>query len=174
MTRRLTEPRLVVATHNRGKLDEIRALVGDHPVELVSAGDLGLPEPAETEASFLGNARIKAHAAARATGLPALADDSGIEVDALGGAPGVHTADWAETPAGRDFVQAMTRTWEALEAARRAGAAHRALPLHAGAGLARRSRRGLRGHDRGPLRLADARDARVTATTRCSSRTVMT
>jgi XTP/dITP diphosphohydrolase len=117
VTRRLVEPRLVVATHNRGKLAEIRALVGDHPVELVSAGDLGLPEPAETEASFLGNARIKAHAAAKATGLPALADDSGIEVDALGGAPGVHTADWAETSNGRDFARAMARTWAALEAA---------------------------------------------------------
>ena len=118
MSRRLVEPRLVVATHNRGKLAEIRALIGDRPVALVSAGELGLPEPAETEASFLGNARIKAHAAARATALPALADDSGIEVDALGGAPGVHTADWAETPSGRDFGHAMTRTWEALEAAR--------------------------------------------------------
>jgi XTP/dITP diphosphohydrolase len=117
VTRRLVEPRLVVATHNRGKLAEIRALIGDRPVELVSAGELGLPEPAETETSFLGNARIKAHAAARATGCPALADDSGIEVDALGGAPGVHTADWAETPAGRDFAAAMTRTWAALEAA---------------------------------------------------------
>jgi XTP/dITP diphosphohydrolase len=117
VSRRLVEPRLVVATHNRGKLAEIRALIGDRPVELVSAGALGLPEPAETETSFLGNARIKAHAAARATGSPALADDSGIEVDALGGAPGVHTADWAETPNGRDFRLAMTRTWEALEAA---------------------------------------------------------
>jgi XTP/dITP diphosphohydrolase len=117
VTRRLVEPRLVVATHNRGKLAEIRALLGDRPVELVSAGELGLPEPAETETTFLGNARIKAHAAARATGGPALADDSGIEVDALGGAPGVHTADWAETPNGRDFVRAMTRTWAALEAA---------------------------------------------------------
>ena len=90
-------------------------------MELVPAAELGLAEPAETEASFLGNARIKAHAAARASGLPALADNSGIEVDALGGAPGVHTADWAETPNGRDFVRAMTRTWEALE---RAGAPH--------------------------------------------------
>jgi XTP/dITP diphosphohydrolase len=117
VTRRLVEPRLVVATHNRGKLAEIRALIGAHPVELVAAGDLGLPEPEETETSFLGNARIKAHAATRATGLPALADDSGIEVDALDGAPGVHTADWAVTPDGRDFRLAMTRTWEALEAA---------------------------------------------------------
>jgi XTP/dITP diphosphohydrolase len=115
VTRRLAGGRLVAATHNRGKLEEIRDLLGAWPLEVVSAADLGLPEPAETEASFLGNARIKAHAAARASGLPALADDSGIEVDALDGAPGVHTADWAETPGGRDFVQAMTRTWEALE-----------------------------------------------------------
>ena len=76
---------------------------------------MGLPEPEETEATFVGNARIKAHAATLATGLPALADDSGIEVEALGGAPGVYTADWAMTPDGRDFVQAMTRTWAELE-----------------------------------------------------------
>lgn len=78
---------------------------------------MGLPEPVETEETFVGNARIKAHAAAQAMQMPALADDSGIEIDALGGAPGVHTADWAETPAGRDFTMAMTRTWEKLEAA---------------------------------------------------------
>lgn len=123
--RRLTEPRLVVATHNAGKLAEFEALLAAYPVTLTSAGALGLAEPAETEESFVGNARIKAHAAARASGLPALADDSGIEIDALGGAPGVHTADWAEGPGGRDFVRAMTRAWEALErtgapAARRA------------------------------------------------------
>lgn len=117
MTRRLTEPRLVAATHNQGKLDEIVHLLAGHPVAVVSAKALGLPEPEETEASFLGNARIKAHAAARASGLPALADDSGLELDALGGAPGVRTADWAQTPDGRDFCHAMTRTWEALEAA---------------------------------------------------------
>ncbi len=110
MTRRLDAPRLVVATHNRGKLEEFRTLLAGQPVELVSAGDLGLPEPAETEASFLGNARIKAHAAARGSGLPALADDSGLEVDALGGAPGVHTADWAEGQDGRDFGRAMRLT----------------------------------------------------------------
>ena len=114
MTRRLTGP-LVVATHNRGKLEEIAALLAPWPVQVMSAADLGLPEPAETEATFLGHARIKAHAAARTSGLPALGDDSGIEVDALGGAPGVHTADWAVTPGGRDFVQAMTRTWAELE-----------------------------------------------------------
>lgn len=109
--------RLVVATHNTGKLEEIAALLEPFGIEVTSAGALGLPEPEETEASFVGNARIKAHAAAQATGLPALADDSGLEVAALGGAPGVHTADWAETPSGRDFAMAMQRTWDALEAA---------------------------------------------------------
>ncbi len=117
MTRRFSGDRLVVATHNAGKLEEIRHLFGARAFSIVSAADLGLPEPAETETSFLGNARIKAHAAAKAASLTALADDSGIEVDALGGAPGVFTADWAETPQGRDFTHAMTRTWEALEAA---------------------------------------------------------
>lgn len=117
MTRRLEARRLVVATHNRGKQAEIAALLAPFGIEVVSAADLGLAEPAETETTFVGNARIKAHAAAQATGLPALADDSGIEVDALDGAPGVYTADWAETPQGRDFVQAMTRTWDALEEA---------------------------------------------------------
>jgi XTP/dITP diphosphohydrolase len=116
VTRAFTGDRLVVATHNRGKLEEIAALLAAYPVEVVSAADLGLPEPAETETSFLGNARIKAHVATRASGLPALADDSGIEIDALGGAPGVYTADWAETGNGRDFVQAMTRAWGELEA----------------------------------------------------------
>jgi len=113
--RRLAGDRLVVATHNRGKLAEIAQLIAPYRIWAVGAAELGLPEPPETEETFLGNARIKAHAAARATGLPALADDSGIEVEALGGAPGVHTADWAETPAGRDFMVAMERTWTALE-----------------------------------------------------------
>ena len=119
MTRRFEGGRLVAATHNAGKLDEIRDLLAPWSVEVVSAGELGLAEPEETEETFVGNARIKAHAAAKASGLPALADDSGIEVDALGGAPGVHTADWAMLPGGgRDFVQAMTRTWAELEDAR--------------------------------------------------------
>lgn len=113
---RFTEPRLVLASHNAGKLEEIGRLLEPFGVDVVSVAALGLPEPAETEDSFIGNARIKAHAAARASGLPALADDSGIEVEGLDGAPGVYTADWAETPNGRDFGMAMQRTWRELEA----------------------------------------------------------
>lgn len=105
----------MVATHNRGKLEEIAALLKPFGITCISAAEMGLAEPEETETTFVGNARIKAHAAAQATGLPALADDSGIEVEGLGGAPGVYTADWAMTPTGRDFVQAMTRTWAELE-----------------------------------------------------------
>lgn len=116
MTRKFTGDRLLVATHNAGKLEEMAALLAPHGVSVVGAAELGLPEPEETETTFVGNARIKAHAAARATGLPALADDSGIEIDALDGAPGVHTADWAETPQGRDFALAMTRAHRELEA----------------------------------------------------------
>lgn len=115
--RKFTEKRLVVATHNKGKLEEISALLEPFSVDVTSAGALGLAEPAETESTFVGNARIKAHFAAKASGLPALADDSGISIDALGGAPGVYTADWAETPHGRDFVLAMTRAWTVLETA---------------------------------------------------------
>ncbi|MCA3506741.1 MAG: non-canonical purine NTP pyrophosphatase [Rhodobacter sp.] len=115
--RKFTEPRLVLASHNAGKREEIERLLQPFGVDVVSVEALGLPEPAETEDSFIGNARIKAHTAARASGMPALADDSGIEVEALGGAPGVYTADWAETPQGRDFGIAMRRTWEAVDAA---------------------------------------------------------
>lgn len=116
--RKLEGGKLVVATHNKGKLEEIAHLLQPYGIDVTSAGELGLAEPEETEATFVGNARIKAHAAAQATGLPALSDDSGITIDGLGGAPGVYTADWAETPKGRDFHMAMTRTWEKLEAAR--------------------------------------------------------
>lgn len=105
--RQLDGGQLVLATHNRGKIAEIVALLAPLGVRVVSAPELGLSEPAETEDSFVGNARIKAIAAARATGLPSLADDSGLELDALGGAPGVYSADWAETPTGRDFDRAM-------------------------------------------------------------------
>lgn len=113
--RKFSGTQLLVATHNRGKLEEIAKLLERFAISVTSAGDLGLPEPAETEDSFVGNARIKAHAAAQATGLPALSDDSGITIDALDGAPGVYTADWAETASGRDFVMAMRKTWAKLE-----------------------------------------------------------
>lgn len=113
--RRFTEKELLVATHNQGKLEEIAHLFADYDIFIRGAKELNLIEPAETETSFVGNSRIKAHAAAKATGLPALADDSGICVDALGGAPGVYTADWAETPNGRDFDMAMQRVHEELE-----------------------------------------------------------
>ncbi len=114
--RRFAGNRLVVASHNKGKVEEITALLSGFPIRILSARDLGLAEPPETEATFAGNARIKAHAAARATGLPSLADDSGLCVDALGGMPGVWTADWAETPTGRDFDMAMARVCRLLDA----------------------------------------------------------
>lgn len=116
--RRFAGDHLLVATHNKGKLEEIADLLAPFGVTLSSNADHGLPEPAETETTFVGNARIKAHAAAQATGLPALSDDSGITIDGLGGAPGVYTADWAETPQGRDFGMAMERAWAELEAAK--------------------------------------------------------
>ena len=106
--------KLVVATHNDGKLEEVRALFSNKSVEILSSKSLDLPEPLETEDNFIGNARIKAHSASKITGLPALGDDSGITIDALNGAPGVYTADWAETPNGRDFFLAMKKTQEAL------------------------------------------------------------
>ena len=116
MRRQFDGTRLLIATHNAGKLDEMRQLFAPLGVEVVGSAEMNLAEPVETEDNFIGNARIKARSAVEATGLPALADDSGIEVDALNGAPGVYTADWAETPNGRDFKMAMTRTWEELEA----------------------------------------------------------
>ncbi|OYW58502.1 MAG: non-canonical purine NTP pyrophosphatase [Rhodobacterales bacterium 12-65-15] len=108
--------RLLVATHNRGKLEEIADLFGPYGVTVTGAAELGLPEPEETETTFAGNARLKAHAAAQASGMVALADDSGLAVDALGGAPGVFTADWATTASGRDFTVGMARVWAELEA----------------------------------------------------------
>ena len=114
--RRLEGTELVLASHNAGELREIRALVEPFGFQVRSAADFGLTEPDETEDTFAGNARIKAHHAARETGLPALSDDSGIEVEALGGAPSVYTADWAETPEGRDFAMAMETVWTKLEA----------------------------------------------------------
>ena len=105
---------LLVATHNAGKLEEIAALLQPFGVKVVGAAEMNLPEPDETETTFVGNARIKAHAAAQATGLPALSDDSGLEIVDLGDAPGVYTADWAETETGRDFVMAMARAHDEL------------------------------------------------------------
>ena len=106
-----TISKIVVASHNEGKVREIRDLLRPFGVETVSAGELNLPEPEETETTFAGNAKLKARAAANASGLPALSDDSGLAVDALGGDPGIYAARWAEKPAseggGRDFDMAM-------------------------------------------------------------------
>lgn len=115
MSRKFTDKQLLIATHNRGKLEEMVELFETYGLELSSNADHNLPEPEETETTFVGNARIKAHAACQATGLPALSDDSGITIDGLDGAPGVYTADWAETPNGRDFKMAMERSWRELE-----------------------------------------------------------
>jgi XTP/dITP diphosphohydrolase len=107
--------RLVIASHNEGKVREIADLLAPYGIELVSAGKLGLPEPQETGASFAENAALKAEAAARSSGLPALADDSGLEVKALAGEPGIHSARWGgET---RDFGLAMERVHRELVAA---------------------------------------------------------
>jgi len=114
--RRFAGDTLLVATHNAGKLEEIADLLKPYGVRVIGAAEKGLAEPDETETTFVGNARIKAHAAARATGLPALSDDSGIEIEALGGAPGVYTANWAETENGRDFHMAMQRAHDELVA----------------------------------------------------------
>ena len=115
--RKFTGQTLLVATHNAGKLEEFQQILGPLGITVTSAKEHGLPEPEETGTTFVENARLKAHAAAKATGLPALADDSGLEVAALDGAPGVYTADWAETPAGRDFIMAMEKTHAKLIAA---------------------------------------------------------
>jgi XTP/dITP diphosphohydrolase len=97
--------RLVIATHNPGKLAEMRELLAPYGIDAISAGELGLPEPEETGMTFRDNARIKAGAAAKASGLPAFADDSGLAVDALGGAPGIHSARWAGPD--KNFARAM-------------------------------------------------------------------
>ena len=124
--RALEDKRIVVASHNKGKLAEIAALIAPFGLEAKSAAEYGLPEPEETGTTFEENAYIKAFAAATATGLPALSDDSGLCVDALGGAPGVYTADWAETGAGRDFVMAMRKVEHLLQEERATTAQKRA------------------------------------------------
>jgi XTP/dITP diphosphohydrolase len=112
MARRLTG-RIVIATHNSGKLAEMQELLAPYGVSCVSAGALGLPEPVENGTMFAENAAIKAHAAAKASGLPALSDDSGVCIDALDGAPGLFTADWAGRPA--NFKQAFDRVERELK-----------------------------------------------------------
>lgn len=114
MARRFVLPKLVVATHNRGKAGEIRTMLAPFGVEIVSAGDLGLPSPDETGTTFEDNATLKALAAVRASGLPCLADDSGLSVHALDHQPGVYTADW-EGPT-RDAMVGMRRIQDELEA----------------------------------------------------------
>lgn len=114
--RKLKPGRLVIASHNAGKVREIGALLEGRGLEVVSAAELDLPEPVETGTTFVANAELKARAAADLSGLPALADDSGLCVDALGGDPGVYTANWAETPDGRDWNLAMRKVEDALAA----------------------------------------------------------
>ena len=121
MSRKLGSGKLVIATHNAGKLKEIGALLDPFGIDCISAGSLGLPEPAETGTTFVANALIKARAAAEASGLPALADDSGLSVTALDGRPGVYTADWAqrqwfEGEPGRDWYMAMGKVEGMLQA----------------------------------------------------------
>ena len=115
--RKLDTKTIVVASHNAGKIREIEDLIGPFGFSAKSAAELKFEEPDETGTTFEENATIKALASAKASGLPALSDDSGLVIDALGGAPGVYTADWAATPNGRDFTKAMTDTWAKLEAA---------------------------------------------------------
>ena len=121
MSRKLGGGSLVIATHNAGKLKEIGTLLAPYGLDCISAGALGLPEPAETGTTFVENALIKARAAAEASGMAALADDSGLSVAALDGRPGVYTADWAErqwfegTP-GRDWYMAMGKVEGMLQA----------------------------------------------------------
>jgi XTP/dITP diphosphohydrolase len=112
MHRRITG-KLVIATHNPGKLAEMKELLAPHGIEVVSAGELGLPEPDETGNDFRSNAAIKAIAAAQATGLPSFADDSGIVVDALDGAPGIYSARWAGP--SKDFAAAMAQIERLLQ-----------------------------------------------------------
>ncbi len=115
--RKLQAGKLVIATHNAGKVREIADLLRGHGIETVSAAELDLPEPEETGTSFMANAEIKARSAADLSGLPALADDSGLCVDALGGDPGVYTANWAETADGtRDWTMAMGKVEDKLTA----------------------------------------------------------
>ncbi|MDB2517849.1 RdgB/HAM1 family non-canonical purine NTP pyrophosphatase [Amylibacter sp.] len=113
--RKLNEKQIVLASHNKGKLKEIGHLLKPFGISVISASDLGLNEPEETENTYAGNARIKAHFAAKASGKPALSDDSGFSVEILDGAPGVYSADWAETSNGRNFSMAMSKVWDKIQ-----------------------------------------------------------
>jgi len=121
VSRKLGGGKLVIATHNAGKLKEIAVLLAPYGLDCISAGSLGLPEPAETGRTFVENALLKARAATESSGLPALADDSGLSVAALDGRPGVYTADWAERQwfegePGRDWYMAMGKVEGMLQA----------------------------------------------------------
>jgi len=121
--RKLKPGKLVIASHNQGKVREILEMLAPYGIEPVSAADLDLPEPEETGTTFLANAELKALQAADLTGLPALADDSGLCVDALHGRPGIFSARWAEDPQGnRDWMRAMERVWREVEATEPDGA----------------------------------------------------
>ena len=113
MARKFDGKKLVIASHNKGKLVEIRDLLADYVPDIVSAGDLGLPEPDETGTTFIANAELKALASALGSGLPALADDSGLAVNALGGDPGIYSARWAGP--NKDFDFAMRRIEDLLK-----------------------------------------------------------
>lgn len=112
MPRRFTESKLVIASHNQGKVREIGALLRPFDIDVVSVGEIDLPEPEETEHSFIGNADLKARAAAMASGLPALADDSGLACTALDGAPGIYSARWGGKT--KNFDLAMSRVHRSL------------------------------------------------------------
>ena len=127
MSRKFTEDKLVLASHNPGKVREISALLDPFNVDVVSAGDLGLPEPEETGQTFIANAELKALASARGSGLVALADDSGLAVDALDGAPGIYSARWGGPD--KDFNVAMKRVIDELGDADRSASFRCALTL---------------------------------------------
>ena len=113
--RKLNEKQIVLASHNKGKLKEIGHLLKPFGISVISASDFDLDEPEETENTYAGNARIKAHFAAKASGKPALSDDSGFSVEILDGAPGVYSADWAETSNGRNISMARSKIWDKIQ-----------------------------------------------------------
>ncbi len=164
--------KLVIATHNPGKLREIAALIEPLGLTCVGAEELGLPEPEEIGNSFADNADLKAREAADLSGLPALADDSGLCVDALHGRPGIFSARWAEDADGnRDWMRAMERVWREVEATEpdAAPAAHFTCAL-AIAWPDDGQVEMFEGRVDGTLGVAAARRARASATTRCSFR----